>query len=173
MEIDSNQLLNILSLCVALLAVIVGPIVAWVVSKRQSETSLHIANKQIIAPIKKEWVELLQNHVAEILSTSLWYYVSGQDEEIISGVDEEEHDNQSLKVERKLLFIMSQVELMLNPIDTDHVLLLESLKATQFSIWPHTEEHTKFPSYHQETVKICQKVIKKELERVQSEIQKI
>ena len=108
MAIDSDQILNILSLCVALLAVIVGPFVSWIISKRQSETALHVSNKQIIAPIKKEWVYTLQKYDAEILSISHWFYISGKDE-VIEIVDDEEYENESLRVERKLLFLMAQV----------------------------------------------------------------
>lgn len=172
MNIETNNLLSILSLSVALLAVIVGPFVAWVVSKRQSDITLQIANKQILAPIKKEWVESLQKHIAEILSTSLWYYVSGQDENIIISGEEEEHDNETQKVVRKLLFIMSQIELMLNQKNNEHMALLMSLKKMKASIF-EGGDHIKFPDYHEETVKICQNLIKNEMSRIEIEIKRI
>lgn len=172
MEIDTSQLLNILSLCIALLAVIVSPLVSWLVSKRQFETSLHISNKQVMAPIKKEWVESLQNYVAELLSTSLWFYVSEEDLSQNSS-DTEEYEDASERVEKKLLLIMSQIELMLDPTNDHHNNLLKSLKATYYSMWHGNEEFLKFPDYHKESVKICQTVIKDELLRIQSEIKEI
>jgi len=170
MGTESSQWLPILSLCVALLAVFVGPFISYIVSKHQSETSLHVANKQIIAPMRQAWIELLRNRVAEILSASLWYYVSGQDENIISGENDEENNIESQKLERKLLFITSQIELMLNPNEDDHIELLKSLKKAQQVMWPYSKSSSEFPEHHKKTTELCQKVLKREWERVKNEI---
>jgi len=63
-----DQVIPILSLVVAALAVFVGPLVSWFVAKRQVGSSLALTdkqiraslgaatNKQIIAPMRQAWI---------------------------------------------------------------------------------------------------------------------
>ena len=48
-----DNAIPILSLIVAALAVFVGPFISWFVAKSQLASSLEIANKQIIAPMRQ------------------------------------------------------------------------------------------------------------------------
>jgi hypothetical protein len=74
---DKNQLLPIISLIVAALAVFLGPLISWAIAKRhtssfeknlllQTETSLKIANKKIIAPMRQAWINQLRDLIAEL-----------------------------------------------------------------------------------------------------------
>ena len=69
--------LSILSLIVAALAVAVAPLVSWLTTKRQintsfalardqMHTSLETANKQITAPMRQAWINKLRELLAEL-----------------------------------------------------------------------------------------------------------
>ena len=99
--------LPICSLIIAALAIVVAPSVSWRVARRQTETSLAVAQKQVIAPMRQKWIDLLRDRVAEIISTAHWFYVAGADDAATApdGMDADDHmDEQSQKVERKLIF---------------------------------------------------------------------
>ena len=51
---------SILSLIVAALAVVVGPMVAWAIANRQVRASLEVSNKQITAPMRQAWINKLR-----------------------------------------------------------------------------------------------------------------
>lgn len=67
----------ILSLVVAALAVFVGPIISRRVANRQLEANLDVANKQIIAPMRQGWINMLRDLLSEITSSALHYHVAG------------------------------------------------------------------------------------------------
>lgn len=157
------------SLIVAAIAVVVGPLVSWRIAKHQSENNLKVANKQIIAPMRQAWIDTLRDRVAEVISTAHWFYVSGQDS-AISPTTEEESDIELRRVERKLLFLINQVELMLNPNEKKHVKLLDSLNIVRSTIWPGMNRAAEFPDSVEKTNAICKAVLKREWERVKYEI---
>jgi Zn-dependent protease with chaperone function len=76
-EQEAGQSIAILSLVVAALAVFVGPLISWFVSKRQLASSLEVANKQVVAPMRQAWINNLRDVLSELLSSALHYYVSG------------------------------------------------------------------------------------------------
>ena len=91
-----KELIPILSLVVAILAVLVGPIISWKIAKRHVASSLKIANKQIVAPMRQAWINSLRDLIAEISSSGLHYYQAGyedrKDEEKESQGDVDEND---------------------------------------------------------------------------------
>lgn len=73
-------MIPILSLAVAVLAVFVGPLLSQRVARRQVVSSLEVANKQIIAPMRQVWINNLRNLLAELASSALHYYVAGYED---------------------------------------------------------------------------------------------
>lgn len=82
MTLQTEKAIPILSLVVAALAVFVSPLVSWLVARRQFKntleltqrqinSSLAVANKQIIAPMRQKWINDLRDLVAELTSDSL------------------------------------------------------------------------------------------------------
>ncbi|WP_439605626.1 hypothetical protein [Hydrogenophaga sp.] len=130
----------VISLGVAALAVFVGPMVSWRVAKRQSDTSLKVAYKQIVAPMRQKWIDSLRDRVAEIISTSHWFYVSGM-HEVAELHEDEDWDRQQNEVDRKLIFLQNQVELMLNPKEEDHRALVTALKEVVAAAVHRAPEH--------------------------------
>ena len=91
MNAETIIILPILSLVVAALAVFVGPIISWIIAKRhtassvrnvslQAETSLRIANKQIVAPMRQAWINSLRDLIAELAGKCAHYWAAGSEE---------------------------------------------------------------------------------------------
>ena len=75
-----DKTIPVLSLVVAALAVFVGPLISWLVAKHQVASSLEVANKQIIAPMRQAWINSLRDLLAELTSSALHYHVAGFEE---------------------------------------------------------------------------------------------
>ena len=163
--------LPLLSLVIAALAVIVGPYVSFRVSKNQQDNSLKLANKQVIAPMRQAWINSLRDQVSEFLSLSLWFYISGMhDENVDFQPDDEgvEEDNQKLKTERKLSFLQTKIEFMLNPSEKDHALFITHLSHCKNGAI--TSGKNNFSEHHKAASALCKKILKREWERVKSEM---
>ena len=96
-----------LSLIVAALAVVVGPMVSWAIAKRQIRSSLEVSNKQITAPMRQAWINKLRELLAELTSSALHYYVAGFEDR----TDEEY---------QRVTLLEARIQLMLNPNEEDH-----------------------------------------------------
>jgi hypothetical protein len=66
-----KEIIPILSLITAILAVFVGPLISLRITKRQIASSLNAANKQIVAPMRQAWINSLRDMIAEISSSAL------------------------------------------------------------------------------------------------------
>ncbi len=163
--------LPFISLIIAAFAVIVGPFVSYKVAKSQQDNSIKLANKQVIAPMRQQWINNLREQTSEFLSLSLWFYVSEMHDDNINheAKDEEiERDNQNLKTDRKLSFLLMKIELMLNPLEEDHTALvghLSKCKDTAFH-----DKKSEFSIHHKAATAQCSKILKREWERVKNEI---
>ncbi|MFT6585318.1 MAG: hypothetical protein ACJAUY_001623 [Cognaticolwellia sp.] len=163
--------LPFLSLIIAAFAVIVGPFVSYKVAKHQQDNSIKLANKQVIAPMRQVWINNLREDVSEFLSLSLWFYVTGKHDDNFDYkvLDEDsEQENQSSKTDRKLSFLQTKIELMLNPIEEDHKALIRHLskcKETAFH-----DKKNEFEKSHKAASAKCSEILKREWERVKNEI---
>ena len=155
----------IASLVVAALAVVVGPWVSWRVAKAASETSARIANQQVVAPMRQAWINTLRDRIAEILSTSHWYHVSGMSDSH-EPADDPGEDPAFREVDRKLLFLRRQVELMLNPHEEDHRRLVESLDEVVRAGLGHGEAAMGIGGKFETATVLAQSVLKREWQRV-------
>jgi hypothetical protein len=148
--------LPILSLIIAAFAVIVGPFVSYKVAKNQQNNSLKLANKQVIAPMRQVWINNLREETSAFLSLSLWFYVSEMHDHNVNNEasDEEvERDNQRLKADRRLSFLQTKIELMLNPTEDDHTALIRHLskcKETAFD-----DKKNEFSKHHKAAFAQC------------------
>jgi hypothetical protein len=167
MSLDQSAVISILSLVIALLAVFVGPWISLRIAREQTLISLAVANKEIIAPMRQAWIDKLRELTADVLSISWWYYVSGQYDQDEHSDDEEEMIGS--RVERRLRFRLYQIELMLNPEEPDHQLLLESLKETVSNAFPGEGKTAAFPSKHKFATAQAKRVFKREWEVVKKE----
>lgn len=164
--------LPVISLIIAAAAVIVGPMISLKISKDHRDISLKLATKHLVAPMRQVWIESLRDKVSEFLSLSFWYYVSGLHDHAISSDApdyEAEEETQQSKADRKLSFLATQIELMLNPEEADHIALIEHLKNCRYSAFGGGVS-AEFPDHHEAAKAQCKKILKREWERVKNEI---
>jgi hypothetical protein len=162
--------LPLASLAVAALAVIVGPWVSWRIARRQIATAMHVAHKQVIAPMRQAWIDSLRDRVAEILNSSHWFYVAAEgDSPLPADSNEEEFERAGSVVDKKLLFLTRQIELMLNPDEEDHQLLRKRLSEVVESALGRGKVWDRFPQRCEAATAQCQKVLKREWERLKRE----
>jgi len=153
----NEQLIALLSLLVALLAVFIGPLVSWLISKRQITSSLEVANKQIIAPMRQAWINSLRDLLSEISSSALHYYVTGFEER----TDDEY---------RKLTLLEHKIVLMMNAEENDHKELLAIIRKMISALEKGKEGDDTFVSTHTKLLGLSQKIIKREWNRVKDKI---
>ena len=156
------------SLAVAALAVFVGPFISWRVAKKQSETALSVARKQVVAPMRQRWIDNLRDRVAEIISTAHWFYVSGMNQ-VADLNHDDDWEREQAEVDRKLIFLQNQVELMLNPKEEDHVALASALEQVRKAAFPIGGRSPDISIATAHANDICKKVLKREWERVKNE----
>ncbi len=167
---QTESLLPFLSLIVAALAVFFGPILSWYVAKRQtavalrnaelqSSTSLRIANKQIIAPMRQAWINNLRDLLSELLGKCEHYWAAGF---------EERQDDEY----RGITELKNRLVLFINPEEDDHRKLLEHVKMMVEVLEGGSglEGDKKFWDNYRVTLQLSQSVLKKEWNRVKEEI---
>ena len=149
----------LLSLIVAMLAVFVGPFISLLVAKKQIKNSLRITNKQIIAPIRQAWINELRTLLADISGKCAHYWASGYEER-------EDSDYQHITE------AISKLSLYINPNEDEHIELLNIVQIMEksLSLGGSIENDKSFWLAHEQTVKKSQIVLKKEWDRVKSEI---
>jgi hypothetical protein len=169
MFVPTDKTIPVLSLVVAGLAVFISPLVSWLIARRQFRNSLDltqrqinsslaVANKQIIAPMRQKWINDLRDLIAELASDSLHYFRAG-------------HDFEGYKNFQRLTFLESKIQLMLNPNEEDHQklewMIDEMLKALQSG----EKGRENFIATHPEVMKFSRQVFKREWNRVKDNIE--
>ncbi|MDK9556095.1 hypothetical protein QQF73_00560 [Marinobacter sp. M216] len=155
---ELKQLAPVLSLIVAGLAVFVGPFVSWRVAQRQSDTSLRVANKQVIAPMRQAWINSLRDLVSELLGKCAHYWASGYE-------DREDSEYQHITE------LVHRLELHINPREQDHAELVTNARAMEGALGQASREaDKKFWNAHQEIRRLAQDILKREWDRTKTEI---
>ncbi|MGH7172474.1 MAG: hypothetical protein ACRELG_19520 [Gemmataceae bacterium] len=147
----------ILSLAIAVFVVFVGPVVSWIVSKRQQQLSLAIANKQIIAPMRQAWINHLRDLLAELSSSTRHYWAAG-------------FENRRDEEYQRLVFLQHKVVMMLNPLEADHLRLEELIRKMISSLERGREGEEDFWKAHRSVMDLSRQVFKREWNRVRDEI---
>jgi hypothetical protein len=155
--------LPIASLVVAGLAVFFGPLITWIVAKRQMQTALAVAHKQVIAPMRQQWTNSLRDHVAEIISLAAGFYRTYMLAQDQAQADAQKHDNTI-----RLVLLIQQVELMLNPNEDLHNELFRGLDNLRKTAW-NASKTDEFPAAVARVSECCKKVLKTEWERVKDD----
>jgi len=145
---DINMWISLISAMTALVAVIVGPLISW-----------RIAKREVVSPIRQQWINVLRAKLAEIMSTSHHFFVAWPED--VSA----ESEQMETETHKKMLFLYREIELMLNPKEHDHTKLLESLRKITFEV-NHRETAAKYSNIMGETTAIAQKIFKDEWTRV-------
>ena len=144
-----------LSLIVAILAVVVGPMVAWAIAKFQIRSSLEVSNKQITAPMRQAWINKLRELLAELTSSALHYHVAGFEDR----TDEEY---------QRVTLLEAHIQLMLNPNEKDHQRLEVLMRSMVAEIEKGRSDE--FPGLYDEVIALSRKILKSEWDRVRKPI---
>ena len=154
-----NTWISILSLIVAVLAVVVAPWVSLTIAKRQMRTSLETADKHITAPMRQAWINKLRELLAEFTSRSMRYHVAG-------------FEGESNEKNMRLLFVLDHIRLMLNPNEDDHQRLEDLMNRMMIEIQDEKEQTDEFPKLWADAVSLSRTILKSEWDRVKKPIQK-
>jgi len=146
------DLIPVLSLLVAALAVFVGPLVSWAVARRQLQISQRIASRQLVGPMRQAWIHELRRALAELLSSALHYFVAG-------------FEDRTDKEYRRLTELEQEVILMVNPNEKEHVALLGTIRQMVGALETGRLED-QFISSHKQATELAQRILKTEWNRV-------
>lgn len=154
-----KQWLPFLSLVVAALAIFVGPYISWKVARRQTQTSVRIANKQIIAPMRQVWINNLRDLVAEILGKCAHYWAAGY---------EEREDSEY----RHITELVHRLEFFINPNEEDHAQLIKEVWQMESALSRGSSKETDelFWTAHLQVKQKAQIILKREWNRVKDVI---
>jgi len=153
-----EKTIPVMSLVVAALAVFLGPLISWRIARRQLASSLEVANKQIIAPMRQAWINNLRDLLAELTSSALHYYVAGFEER----TDEEY---------RRLTLLEHKIALMLNPLEEDHKRFEQLIRLMISALERGREGEAEFPNLHRAVMDLSRQIFKREWNRVRDSIQ--
>ena len=152
-----NTWISILSLIVAVLAVVIAPWVSLTIAKRQIRASLKTADKQIIAPMRQAWINKLRELLAKLTSDSVHYHVGGVD-----GRTSEEGAG--------LLLLLYHIRLMLNPKEDDHQRLEELINKMMLAIQDKKATEDDFSELRVKVLDLSRTILKSEWNRVKEPI---
>ena len=154
-----DKFLPVFSLVIAALAVFVGPMVSSRMANRQLEATIALSRKNIVSPIRQNWINELRKILSELTTTCACFWTE---------TNEEEREKYHLKVRS----LIGHLELYINPKEAEHKDLLQNVVRMERSMFgkDQPEQISDFWSAHRATVEQSQKVLKIEWERVKNEI---
>lgn len=154
-----DKYLPVFSLVIAALAVFVGPMVSSRMANRQLEATIALSKKNIVSPIRQNWINELRKILAELTTTCAYFWTE---------TNEEEREKYHLKVRS----LIGHLELYINPKEAEHKDLLQNVIRMERSMFGKDQpDHiSDFWAAHRATVEQSQKVLKIEWERVKNEI---
>jgi hypothetical protein len=153
-----NELIPILSLIIAGIAVFFGPLISIYVTRKTLRTNSKIATKNLISPIRQEWINDLRSTLIELTSKSAHYMVSGT---------EDRKDSEYYRITE----LEHKIKLLINPLESDHILLVESISEMTTSLYKGgMKNESFFWKKHKRIITISQKILKREWERVKNDI---
>lgn len=156
--IDYNELIPILSLAIAGIAVFFGPLISIFITKKTLYTNSKIASKNLISPIRQQWINDLRNTIVEITAKSSHYAVAGT---------EDRKDSEYYRITE----LEHKIMLLINPKESDHsklVKLIKEMRTDLYTIGVLSE--IDFWEKHQAIIELSQKILKREWERVKNDI---
>ena len=162
----SADAIPVLSLLIALLSVIVGPLISLHIAKRQNETQLLIAENNIRSTVhsrnRQEWINSLRSTIAEFVSAIAFMRLQYQLDPTAK--------KEFLDCGRQVFLLGTQIELMLNPSEPDHSKLSAMLASIGNSYSDINDAQTEKAMLDAiaKLVPLSQTILKREWERVKA-----
>ena len=153
-SMSKADLIPLASLLIAALAVFMGPLLSWQMSRRTLAESGHISRKQMLLPIRQTWLSELRKKLADVLALSLHYWAAGFEDR----TDEEY---------RELTVIQQEVKLLLDPHDPSHEELVGAIRNAVEAIQGRGPEgHDRFAEAHTRLEKLSRELVHHEWQRL-------
>ncbi len=124
----NSETISILSLLIAVIAVLFGPLISFFITKRTLRANIKISNKQLISPMRQIWINNLRDLLAEITSKSAHYWVSGT---------EDRKDSEYYRITE----LEHKIRLTINPKEEDHQKLVKLVKQMTNNLYSTNEEN--------------------------------
>lgn len=156
-ELGMDNIIPILSLIIAALAVFVGPFITLYIAKRQVQSSLEATNRQITGPMRQAWINTLRDLLSELCSSSHHYFVAGY---------EDRTDNEY----QRLTHLETKIQLMLNAKEDDHIQLEKLIHEMVSSLQRGKEVDAAFIEVHPKVISLSRQVLKREWDVVKEPI---
>lgn len=148
-DISASAIVAFLAMLVSLAAVIVGPV-----------ANSRIARRQIISPMRQKWINELRDLMSTLLSKCRLAVIMTE----AGGLLEESKPNVELLSE--ILFLEQKLELMLNPNESDHKILVTAVGAITDSVQHGAKNVVEFGQKLSDASTCCKSILKREWERV-------
>jgi hypothetical protein len=145
----------------SLIGVIVGSVIAGVVTLTTSAIQYMAQNQRELMLVKQKLIETIQETIPEIISTAGWFYLSKMKDAAPLSVDGGGWDAEKTSHTLKLAHQITQVELMLDLDDEIHVLLkhrMNDVRMTAFA--SDIRQLTQFESAAHKLTNACSVVLK-------------
>lgn len=152
-----DNVIPILSLVVAVLAVFVGPFVSLHVAKRQVRSSLEVASRQITGPMRQAWINSLRDLLSELCSSAHHYFVAGFE-------DRKDDEYQ------RLTLLETKIQLMLNAKEDDHIQLEKLIREMVSSLERGKDGDAGFTAAYPKVIALSRQVLKREWNVVKNPI---
>lgn len=149
--------LPIASLLIAALAVFFGPLISIRIGSQQVRSSMKIANKQIVAPMRQAWINDLRNTLAELFSLSIHYFAAG-------------YGDRSDAEYARIAYLEQKIRLMLNPREQAHVDLESLVEGLRGSLMSGREGEKSFQVCYETLQSLSRQILKQEWDRVKEEM---
>jgi len=158
---DASLLIGMVSACTALVAWIVGPIVALNVAKRQFSATAITSNRH-------KWIETLRDELAELISllaTALIVKSKWKDrwEE---GRGPMNSDPAMLEKFERIVLAQSKIQLLINPGEADHQRLGETIDVATRRLRSEDALEADTEADIRTVVELAQAILKREWQRV-------
>ena len=156
-SMDMDNIIPILSLIIAALAIFVGPFISLYVAKRQVRSSLEVANRQITSPMRQVWINALRDLLSELCSSVHHYFVAGYEDRADSEY-------------QRLTHLESKIQLMLKAKEDDHIQLEKLIREMVSSLERGKQADATFVEVHQKIITLSRQVLKREWDVVKEPI---
>jgi hypothetical protein len=158
---DAPLLIGMVSACTALVASIVGPVVALNVAKRQfSATAISVNRNKRIETLRDELAELIALLTAALVIKSKWKDRWEQGRGPINA------DPAMLEKFERIVLAQFRIQMLINPDDADDQHLVETIEVAIRRLRSEDAQDAETEADIRTTVKLAQAILRREWQRV-------
>ena len=158
---EFGSAISLISACTALVASVVGPVIALTVARRQFSATAISANRQ-------KWIETLRDTLAELIALVRAALVvkSNWKDKWDHGRGPLNADPAMLEKFERIVLAHSKIALLINPIDADHQRLYDTIETAISRL--RVEESVEAETQHdiRTITRLGQTILKREWQRV-------